>query len=301
MKKTTRQYAVLWLSVVLVTAWTLVPIAVMVWASLMPLNALIDRGLFQWPDGMSFANYRAILGIASIHEVFGGQAAAVARGFFNSTVVATPVAVIGTAMAIIGGYAFGRYRFPFKNTLLFALLSARVLPPIAVLIPYFVILSAVHLVGTYTSLIVTYLTAVVPLLTWMLMGYFASLPLEIERAARIDGCGRLRALWHVTIPMAAPGIAAAFVIAFLTCWNELLFGLVLTGGTARQTLSPALLAFSPTMPSTGAANLGMTLFAAGSVLSTVPPLILALLVQRYITRLNIADPVTSQDDQDDRR
>jgi multiple sugar transport system permease protein len=295
-KKTAGEQVVLWASVALVSAWTFVPIAVMVWASLMPLNALVDRGLLQWPSGMSFANYKAILGIASIHEVFGGQAVPVARGFFNSAVVAISVAVIGTAMAVIGGYAFGRFRFPFRNTLLFVLLSVRVLPPIAVLIPYFVILSALHLIGTYTGLIVTYLTSVVPLLTWVLMGYFASLPLEIERAARIDGCGRLRALWHVTIPMAAPGIAAAFVIAFLTAWNELLFAVVLTGGTAKQTLSPALLAFSPTMPSTGTANLGLTLFAAGSVLSTVPPLILALLVQRYITRLNVADPVTSQGD-----
>src|SRR5258708_1597301 len=200
--------------------------------------------------------------------------------------------MIGTATAVIGGYAFGRFRFPFKNTLLFGLLWVRVLPPIAVLTPYFVILSALRLIGTYVGLTVTYLTAVVPLLTWVLMGYFASLPIEIERAARIDGCGRLRALWDVIIPMAMPGIAAAFVVAFLTAWNELLFGVVLTGGTAKQTRSPALLAFSPTMPSTGAATLGMTLFAAGSVRSTVPPLILALLVQRYITRLQRADPVT---------
>ena len=117
-----------------------------------------------------------------------------------------------------------------------------------------------------------------PLLTWVLTGYFASLPIEIERAARIDGCGRMQALWHVTIPMAMPGIAAAFVIAFLTAWNELLFGLVLTGGTAKQTLSPALLAFRRPCRA-AAANLGMTLFAAGSVLSAVSPLILALLVR----------------------
>jgi multiple sugar transport system permease protein len=292
MKKTAAERAVLWVSVALIAAWTFVPIAVMLWASLMPLNALIGRGLIQWPAGMGFANYQALLGFTSINEVFGGQAMAVARGFFNSIVVAIAAAVIGTAVAVIGGYAFGRFRFPFKNTLLFVLLSVRVLPPIAVLIPYFVILSALHLVGTYAGLIVTYLTTVVPLLTWVLMGYFGSLPLEIERAARIDGCSRLRALWHVTIPMAAPCIAAAFVIAFLTAWNELLFGIVLTGGTAKQTLSPALLAFSPTMPSTGTANLGITLFAAGSVLSGVPPLMLALLAQRYITRLNVADPVT---------
>jgi multiple sugar transport system permease protein len=295
MKKTAAERAVLWVSIPLVIAWTFLPIVAMVWASLMPFNALINGGLLQWPSGMGFANYRAVLGIATINQVFGGQPMAVARGFINSAVVAVLVAAIATAMAIVGGYAFGRFRFPFQNTLLFVLLSVRVLPPIAVLIPYFVILSALHLIGTYFSLVVTYVTAVVPLLTWVLTGYFASLPVEIERAARIDGCGRLQALWHITIPVALPGIVAAFVIAFLAAWNELLFGIVLTGGTAKQTLSPALLAFSPTMPS-GGANLGMTLFAAGSVLSTIPPLILALLVQRYITRLNLADPMTLRGD-----
>jgi multiple sugar transport system permease protein len=290
MKKTAAERAVVWVGIPLVIAWTFLPIVAMVWASLMPFNALINGGLLQWPSGMGFANYRAVLGIATINQIFGGQPMAVARGFINSAVVAVLVAAIATGISVVGGYAFGRFRFPFQNTLLFVLLSVRVLPPIAVLIPYFVILSALHLIGTYFSLVVTYVTAVVPLLTWVLTGYFASLPVEIERAARIDGCGRLQALWHVTIPMALPGIVAAFVIAFLAAWNELLFGIVLTGGTAKQTLSPALLAFSPTMPS-GGANLGMTLFAAGSVLSTIPPLILALLVQRYITRLNIADPV----------
>jgi multiple sugar transport system permease protein len=295
MKKTGAERAVLWVGIPLVIAWTFLPIVAMVWASLMPFNALINGGLLQWPSGMGFANYRAVLGIATINQIFGGQPMAVARGFINSAVVAVLVATIATAISVVGGYAFGRFRFPFQNTLLFVLLSVRVLPPIAVLIPYFMILSALHLIGTYFSLVVTYVTAVVPLLTWVLTGYFASLPVEIERAARIDGCGRLQALWHVTIPMALPGIVAAFVIAFLAAWNELLFGIVLTGGTAKQTLSPALLVFSPIMPS-GGANLGMTLFAAGSVLSTIPPLILALLVQRYITRLNIADPVMLRGD-----
>jgi multiple sugar transport system permease protein len=281
--------------VAFVVLWTFVPLLVMFWASVIPLPDLIG-GLVRWPSSVSFDSYRAILGIGGMNEVFGGQAETIARGFVNSVIVALPTAAVGTALAVLGGYAFGRYRFPFKNTLLFVLLSVRVLPPIAILIPYFVILSALHLVGTYLGLVITYLTAVIPLMTWVLMGYFASLPLEIERAARIDGCGRLKALWHVTIPMAAPGISAAFVIAFLTAWNELLFALILTGGTAQQTLAPSLLGLSPTMPSTGTANLGLTLFAAASMLSTLPPLLLAILAQRYITRLNVTDPVTSQGD-----
>jgi multiple sugar transport system permease protein len=295
MRMTAGQRIALIGGVAFVVLWTFVPLLVMFWASIIPLPDLID-GLVGWPSSVGLDSYRAILGIGGMNEVFGGQAETIARGFVNSIIVAVPTAAVGTALAVLGGYAFGRYRFPFKNTLLFVLLSVRVLPPIAILIPYFVILSALHLVGTYLGLVITYLTAVIPLMTWVLMGYFASLPLEIERAARIDGCGRLKALWHVTIPMAAPGISAAFVIAFLTAWNELLFALILTGGTAQQTLAPSLLGLSPTMPSTGTANLGLTLFAAASVLSTLPPLLLAILAQRYITRLNVADPVTSQGD-----
>lgn len=295
MRRSAGQRIALVFGIAFVALWTLAPLLVMFWASLIPLSDLIG-GLVRWPSSISLDTYRAILGIDAMNEVFGGQAETIARGFVNSIIVALPTAAIGTALAVLGGYAFGRYRFPFKNTLLFVLLSVRVLPPIAILIPFFVILSALRLVGTYTGLVITYLTAVIPLMTWVLMGYFASLPAEIERAARIDGCSRLKALWHVTVPMAAPGIAAAFVIAFLAAWNELLFALILTGGTAKQTLAPSLLGLSPTMPSTGTANLGLTLFAAASVLSTIPPLVLAILAQRYITRLNIADPVTMQGD-----
>ena len=147
----------------------------------------------------------------------------------------------------------------------------------------------VGLVGDPGGLILTYLTGIIPLLSWVLMGYFATLPLEVERAARIDGCSRLKVLWYIIIPMAAPGISAAFIIAFLFAWNELLFGIILIGGTKWQTLSPALLAISPL---TAVGYSPIALFSAASTLSIAPPLILALIFQRYITRLNIVDPVT---------
>jgi multiple sugar transport system permease protein len=95
------------------------------------------------------------------------------------------------------------------------------------------------------------------------------------------------------LPMAAPGISAAFIIAFLFSWNELLFGIILTGGTQNQTLSPALLAISP-LTATGYS--GIALFSAASALSILPPLAMALIFQRYITRLNIVDPVTTREE-----
>jgi multiple sugar transport system permease protein len=280
----------LWASVALVVLWTMLPFLGTVWASFMTEGRLVD-GLINWIDSPTLDNYRSIFGLGQASAVFGGQATAVARGFINSAIVALPVAVVGTAISVLGGYAFGRYRFPFKNTLLYLLLTTRVLPPIAVIIPYFVLFSSLGLVGTPYGLILIYLTGVVPLLTWVLMGYFGSLPVEIERAARIDGCSRLGALLHVMIPMAGPGIAAAFIIAFLMAWNELLFAIVLVGGSPAETISPALLGLSPNMP--GFRTI-FVMFAAASVLSTLPPLALALLFQRYITGLNIADPVTVQ-------
>ena len=125
MKKTAAERAVLWVGIPLVIAWTFLPIVAMVWASLMPFNALINGGLLQWPSGMGFTNYRAVLGIATINQIFGGQPMAVARGFINSAVVAVLVAAIATAISVVGGYAFGRFRFPFQNTLLFVLTGSR--------------------------------------------------------------------------------------------------------------------------------------------------------------------------------
>lgn len=268
--------------------WTLFPFYWTLKASFM--RELDVLGHLVGPVGhLSFDNYRAVLGLSEGTSIFGGQTRAVMTGFANSALVALPSAAIGAAIASFAGYALGRFNFPFKNTLLFILLLTRVLPPITMLIPYFIFFSAIGLVGSLFGLGITYLTAVIPLLSWMLMGYFSSLPIEVERAARIDGCSRLQVLFYVIFPMAAPGIAAAFIIAFLVSWNDLLFGIVLTGGTNAQTLSPALLGLSPLMPGF---RTDMTLFAAASMLSTIPPLLLALIFQRFITGLNLSDPVT---------
>ena len=287
-----RQRLLLWISVAAAGLWSMLPFAGTIWASLMTEGQLV-QGLIQWNDRPTIGNYLAIFGLGQVSAVFGGQAEAIGRAFLNSILVSVPVAIVGTAISVLGGYAFGRYRFPLKNTLLFTLLTTRVLPPIAVIIPYFMIFAALKLVGNPWGLVLIYLTSVVPLLTWVLMGYFGSLPIDLERAARIDGCSRLGALWHVMIPLAAPGIAAAFIIALLMAWNELLFAMVLVGGSPSETLSPALLGLSPNMPGFRTV---FVLFAAASILSTIPPLLLALLFQRYITGLNLADPLTSQRD-----
>ena len=276
------------LSILFVLLWTMVPFFWMLWASFMT-DSELSEGIVQAIDEPTLEHYKRIFGHAEKEAIFGGQTKLLGQGFLNSLIVALPVAIIGTTIATLAGYAFGRFQFPAKTGLLFGLLLTRVLPPVAILIPYFTMFRTVGLVGDPGGLILTYLTGIIPLLSWVLMGYFATLPLEVERAARIDGCSRLKVLWYIIIPMAAPGISAAFIIAFLFAWNELLFGIILVGGTKWQTLSPALLAISPL---TAVGYSPIALFSATSTLSIAPPLILALIFQRYITRLNIVDPVT---------
>ena len=269
---------------ILVVLWTVLPFFWMVWASLMTKPEIVE-GIVRTIDAPTLDNYARIVGVAETDALFGGQTRLIGLGFLNSLIVALPTALVATAIATVAGYAFGRFEFPGRMGLLFALLVTRVLPPIAILIPYYTFFRSLGLIGNQGSLILTYLTGITPLLAWILMGYFATLPADIERAARIDGCSRLGVLRHVMIPMAMPGISACFIIAFLFCWNELLFGIILTGGTTAQTLSPALQTVSQ----------NIVLFASACTLSVVPPLLLALIFQRFITRLNIVDPITTRE------
>jgi len=246
-------------------------------------EAELVQGIVQIIDEPTFGHYQRIFGIAETDALSGGQTRQLSRGLLNSFVVALPTAIISTAIAMLAGYAFGRFTFPGQRSLLFTLLLTRVLPPIAILIPYYAFFQSIGMVGTHASLILTYLPGITPLLVWLLMGYFATLPINVERAARIDGCSRLQVLWYVIIPMALPGISAAFIIAFLYAWNELLFAIILTGGSSAQTLSPSLQAVSQ----------NVVLLMAASTLSVIPPFVLALFFQKFITRLNVVDPATT--------
>jgi multiple sugar transport system permease protein len=140
--------------------------------------------------------------------------------------------------------------------------------------------------GTLQGLIIIYLSITIPIISWVLMGYFATLPIETERAARIDGCTRLQALRRVTIPMASAGIGTVGALTFLMSWNEFLFAWLLTAGTPAQTLPPVF----PAMLFHIIDNTGL---AAAAIISLIPPIIIALIFGRFIVRLRIVDPVTT--------
>jgi multiple sugar transport system permease protein len=133
------------------------------------------------------------------------------------------------------------------------------------------------LLDTRTGLTIIYCSFTTPFVLWLLSSYFETLPVELEEAARIDGCSRLGALWRVVLPLARPGLISAGLLGFLGAWDEFFYGLILTSSPAAKTIPVALTEF------TGRYSLDFGLMAAGGVIAALPPVVLALALQRHIT------------------
>ncbi|MBC7189938.1 carbohydrate ABC transporter permease, partial [Candidatus Aerophobetes bacterium] len=179
-------------------------------------------------------------------------------------------------ISIPAAYGITRFRIGYEN-LSFWILSQRMLPPIAVVIPYFLLFKTLNLIDTYLSLIIVYLPFNVGFAVWLLIGFFEEFPKDIEEAALIDGCSRISAILKVILPIVAPGIVVCAIFCFIFCWNEFMFALILTRENAK-TVTAQLAAFqSPTKIMWGE-------ISALVVLAIIPILILALLVQKYLVR-----------------
>ena len=196
------------------------------------------------------------------------------RYALNSTIVAAGATLIGLALGIPAAYALARWR---RTAIGVVLLAARMAPGIAFLIPLFVLFLELHLVGSYISLIASHLIFTLPLTVWMMVGFIEAMPVELEHAARIDGCSTPGLLVRIVIPLTRQGIAATSVLAFISSWNNFLFALVLSNEETK-TLPVAVLGYiGYTSIQWGA------LMAAASII-TLPVLALALCVQRYIVQ-----------------
>jgi len=274
----------------LVALWSLVPVYWLTNLSLQSRLQIYTIPPYFLPPTPTLINYLDAIGLS--HDVSFGSSSGLAlvpqflTGFQNSLIVATLVMALTLVLCIPAGYAFARFSFPARSTIFFVILFARSLPPIATSIPYYQFYKSVGLLGSISGLVLVDMTLTVPLTTWVLSGYFSSLPPELDRQARVDGCSRLRLFRSVLIPIAAPGLAAVAVLAWLTSWNEFVLALLLAYSNDLYTVSPALAA-----PLFGYGT-DTELYSAFATLSLIPAVIGAVVLQRYMTRLKIVDPLT---------
>lgn len=219
-----------------------------------------------WIFKPTLQNYREVLA--------GGQ---FEKYFLNSLIVAFSTTVIALFLGGLAAYGFSRFRFRGAFWLRMSALIPQMLPPITIIVPLYVLFNGLKLLDTRWALIISYLTFTIPLALWMMIGFFDDVPIELEEAAMIDGCTRLGALVRVSLPLVAPGLAATAILAFLYCWNEFLYAVILTGREAR-TLPVTITSFM-----TNKAILWGRIAASGSMV-LAPVLAFALLAQRYLVR-----------------
>lgn len=240
-----------------------------VWALLTSFKT--ERDVLAYPPTVIFtptlANYRDVL--------FGS--ASLLPNLVSSVIIAGVSTALTLLFSIPAAYALARLDLPAKRASGFYVLATQMLPPVGLIIPYYLVLQKAGGLDTYSGLILIYLTFSLPFAIWLMVSYFEDIPREMEEAALLDRAGRLRALWYVILPQVRGGIAVTTIFVFLNAWNEFLFAVVLGGNRVRP-VTVAMFNFI---------SVEQTLWAklaAGAMLAMAPVILLGLLAQRHIVK-----------------
>lgn len=197
------------------------------------------------------------------------------QNYKNSFIIAFSSTIFSLLLGIPAAYVLTRFKFRGKKTLSFWILVTRMAPASALVVAFFIILNSLNMIDTLSGLMLVYMSFNIGYIIWMVRGFIMAVPVECEEAAIVDGCGRFGAFWHITVPLCIPGIVSVGIQAFIFAWNEFLYALILS----RTNWKTAPIAVMSYITSEG---IKWGELAAASVLITLPVLILALSIQRYI-------------------
>ncbi len=221
MARRLRLVLVIGVSLAFLLAWAF-PI---VWSVLNSLKS--ERDVLAYPPKLVFTPT-----LEAYRDVLFGPSS-ILPNLWSSFVISIGTTVVTMLMAVPAAYALARLRIPGKRLAGFYVLATQMLPPVGIIIPYFLILRNIGWMDTYQGIILIYLSFSLPFAIWLLVSFFEDIPYEMEEAAYLDGASRLRTLWRIIIPQVQGGIAVTVVFVFLNAWNEFLFAVVLSGNTVR--------------------------------------------------------------------
>ena len=260
-----RSMALRWVVLAFFGFYVVAPFVWMVSISLKPETEVFARNVTLLPKEATLANYAMVF-----------QAAPYVRYFANSMLVAVVTTLGSIVVSTLAAYAFSRFRFRGRDAIAFLILATQMFPLVTGIIPLYLVFSQLKLINTYWCLFIAYVAFTIPFCTWMLKGFFDTIPREIEEAALIDGCTRMQVLRRIVLPMSGPALVATGVFCFILSWNEFLYATVLTTSDTVRTLPAAL----GQMIGQGYTQWG-ALNAAG-IMTTVPVVVFFLLFQRYL-------------------
>jgi multiple sugar transport system permease protein len=247
-----------------------------VWVFLMSFQT--NATILRMPPSLFFSptldNYIALIS-GKLETQAGTLQIAFMNNLMNSVILSVCSVLLSLVLGVPAAYAFARFRFRLGENIAFTLLSFRFAPPLLVLLPLLLYFRTIGLDNTYIGLIWVYQLITLPLILWIVRGYFEDISEDIEHAYRVDGNGWFRTFIRVAVPLARPGIAAATLLAFIFAWNNFVFALILASAD-KQPVTVGALAFVT------ASGIQYGQIAAALVLSVIPTLLLALYAQRYL-------------------
>ncbi|UFU06999.1 carbohydrate ABC transporter permease [Ruania halotolerans] len=254
-----------WAAVVGFGLFAFAPVYWLLITSITPDSLVYRYPVTFFPESVTFDNYRSVF---TDPEIFGWLA--------NSVIVSVITAVLSVVTSMYMGYSISKFRYRGRRTLLYFVLSSQMLPSALLLVTLYGIFATFGLLNTYFVLIISFTTFTLPLCVWMLKGFFDNLPDDIIEASKIDGASNWRTLHAIVLPLAAPGLVASGLFAFMRGWNDFIFALTLTG-PERQTLPPALV-----NRYIGEAATDWPELMAASVLVALPVAVAFVALQRHL-------------------
>jgi multiple sugar transport system permease protein len=260
-----RSSVFIWLGTIFFLLLSFFPFFYTLLSSFKPAAQLFEFNPPLWPRSFTWENYSAIF----IERGF-------QRNILNSIIVAGATSLVCVVVGSLAAYGLTRFPLPKKRLILALILMVSLFPPVALVSPLFLGFQQLGLLNTYGALIMPYLTFSLPLAVWLLTAFFRQIPQELEEAALLDGAGRLQVLWHVTLPLAAPGIFTTAILTFISCWNEFLFALAFTVNDASRTVPVAIVLFS------GYHTVPWGQILAAVMVVTIPVAVIVLLLQSRI-------------------
>lgn len=261
------------MALALVLAFFMFPI---VWIFMMSFQT--NEQILRIPPRILFeptlANYQALIS-GQLRTAAGNLEISFMRNLMNSFVLSSAAVLLALLLGVPAAYAFARFKFRLGESIAFTLLSFRFAPPLLVLLPLSLYYQQLGLNDTYFGIVWVYQLIALPLILWIVRGYFEDISPDIEHAYRLAGHTWREAFTRIAVPLAGPGIAAAALLSFIFCWNNFVFALILASAD-KQPVTVGALAFVT------ASGIQYGQIAAAIVLSVMPTLLLALYAQRYL-------------------
>lgn len=259
------EHGAVYISALILCSFSLIPVLWGLVTSLKPENMVYVQPPRWIPNPIDFSHYTGIL------------ESKMTRYFLNSSVIAAGATLFSLIIGVMAAYGFSRFKFPGRNLLLWSIVFSKLFPRVVIIVPFYITLRNLQLLGTYRGLILVYLIVILPVAVWLLKGFVDNLPREVEEAAVIDGCSVFSLLWRIVIPITLPAIAAVAMYSFILAWNEFLFALVFSSAGTRP-ISVGLAFFIDE------SGVRWGDLMANSIVMSLPAIIIFSLGQKYLVQ-----------------